>query len=84
MREQFSEAGTAALTFSFAGRKFQAVFANMAGMEASRYRVEKAYLAGEKDGALKRLLIRDGKAVLKRSEILSLPERGNKIMIELM
>ncbi len=84
MREQFGETGTAALTFSFAGRVFHAVFANMTGMDAGRYRVEKAYLTDAEDGALKRLPIRDGKAVLGRSEILSLPVRGNKIMIELM
>ncbi len=84
VREQFGEAGTAALTFPFAGREFQVIFANMTGVDFGQYRVEKACLAGPGAGKLRRLAVRDGKVVLERSEILSLPERGYKIMIELM
>lgn len=82
--EQFDEAGTASLTFPFAGRGFHAVFTNMTRKDLGRYRVEKAYLTGAEDGTERRLSVCGGRAVLKRSEILSLPSQGNKIMIELM
>ena len=84
VREQFGKRGTAGLELTFAGKQFQVTFANLTGGDFGEYRLGKAYLSGNDAAQMRRLEIRDGKAVLERSVIEELPETGNAIMIELM
>ncbi len=84
VREQFNERGTAAITLPFAGKELHVTFANIAGKDYGQYKVEKAYLTVPEHTQMRRLSVKDGKAVLEREAILRLPDRGTKIVIELM
>ena len=84
VQEQFDETGIAAITLRFAGKEFHVIFANMTGADFGQYQIEKAYLVTSRDTSMRRLPICGGKVTLEQREVLSLPERGNKITIELM
>ena len=84
VREQFGKRGTASVELSFAGKQFRVTFANLTGGDFGEYRLGKAYLSRSDAARMHRLELTDGKAVLERSTIQTLPETGNAIMIELM
>lgn len=84
VREQFDEAGTASVSFSFAGKQFQATFVNPAGKDYGEYRIAKAYLDGQTSRQLLRIPVSEGTAILRRQEILALPEKDNRMTIELI
>ena len=84
VREQFDGTGTAAIDFSFAGKRFHTAIVNPAGKDFGEYHIGKAYLSGLSPSAIRRIPVADGKAVLSRKVIDRLPESGNYIMVELI
>ena len=84
VREQFDTSGIAAIDLPFAGREFRVTVANVSRREAGQYRVGKAYLLHPNSPQMVKLPVLDGKAVLRREEILRLPRQGNALTIELM
>ena len=84
VREQFDRNGQAAITFSFAEKQFHVAIMNMTGKDFGEYHVVKAYLTGLTPSLMQKLDITDGKVVLSRSTILSLPQTGNTVTIELI
>lgn len=84
VREQFDEAGRAAVDFCFAEKQFCAVFACPAGRDPDGCRVFKAYLRGASPAENRDIPVENGRAVLSRALLCGLPEAGNTMMIELM
>ena len=84
VRDQFDASGAAIVDLPFAGREFRVTIVNVSGKEFGQYHVAKAYLAGPDHREMQKLAVIDGKAVLRREDILRLPERGNTLTIELM
>ena len=84
VREQFDEAGTASVSFSFAGKQFQVTFVNPAGKDHGEYRIARAYLDGQVSRHPLRIPVSEGTAILRREEILALPEKNNRMTIELI
>ena len=83
VREQFDADGTAAISLSFAGKKFQITVVNPAHKDCNEYRIAKARLTVPASGQTRELPVSDGRAVLCREEILRLPEEGSQIVVEL-
>ncbi len=84
VREQFDASGTASIDLSFAGKQLCIVFNDPSRGDFGEYRVGKAYLARPDSPQVHELTVSDGKAALDRGDILSLPERGTTIMVELL
>ena len=76
---QFDEEGKASLRLNFAGKSFCITFSDPEKKEYGEYRITKAVV--EKDGT--GLTVKDGKAVLKRSEIGRLSDEEIRINVEL-
>ena len=83
VREQFDADGTAAISLSFAGKKFQITVVNPAHKDCNEYCIATARLTVPASGQTRELPVSDGRAVLRREEILHLPEEGNQIVVEL-
>jgi len=84
VKEQFDPSGTASIQLPFAGKSFRVVFANITKGDFGEYKIGKAYLVTPDSPQIHKLTVEGGKAVLKRGDILSLPEQGAAIMIELL
>lgn len=84
VREQFGPDRAAAIDLPFAGKEFRVAVSNPSGKEFGQYRVGRASLSGPALGQAQNVPIVDGRAVLRREELLRLPERGNVLQIELM
>ena len=82
--EQFDSEGIASIELPFAGKRFRIVFANLTKGDFGSYQVGKAYLTAPGLLQIHRLAIADGKAVLNRDEIHSLPEQESTIVVELL
>lgn len=77
MAKQFDEKGTAGISMTFAGKKFEITYINRSAKEYGNYAVVKA----EADG--KSILDENGRAVLKLEEIEKMNNEDHKIVIEL-
>lgn len=77
MAKQFDEKGTAGISMTFAGKKFEITYINRSVKEYGNYAVVKA----EADG--KSILDENGRAVLKLEEIEKMNNEDHKIVIEL-
>ena len=77
MAKQFDEKGTAGISMTFAGKKFEITYINRSVKEYGNYAVVKA----EADG--KSILDENGRAVLKLEEIEKMNNEDHKIIIEL-
>lgn len=77
MAKQFDEKGTAGISMTFAGKKFEITYINRSAKEYGNYAVVKA----EADG--KSILDENGRAVLKLEEIEKMNNENHKIVIEL-
>lgn len=84
VREQFDEAGTTSISFTFAGRQFQVTVINLMGKDYGEYRNAKSYLVDQESQQLHQIPVSEGKATLRREEILRLPDGVNQIAVELM
>ena len=84
VREQFNEAGAAALELCFAGKAFRVTFVNLSGKDYGQYQVTKAYLTAPDSPQMRRLPVSAGQAVLDRVLLAELPAEGNQIAVELM
>lgn len=84
MREQFGPDRTAAIDLPFAGKEFHVAVSNSSGKEYGQYCIDKAYLFSPAYEQARDVPIVDGRAVLRREELLRLPERGNVLTVELM
>lgn len=84
VREQFNPSGTASIELPFAGKRFRIVIINLTKEDFGSYRVGKAYFVTPDSPQLHKLVVVDGKAVLNRCDIHSLPEQGTTIMVELL
>ena len=84
MGEQFDAVGKASVSFLFAGKRFCVTYVSLAGRDYGEYRVEKALLTVSDSPRMQRLPILRGKALLTREELLTLPELGNEITVELI
>ncbi len=84
VREQFDGTGTAAIDFSFAGKRFHTAIVNLTGKDFGEYHIGKACLSGLSPSVIRRIPAEDGRAVLSRDLVQALPENGNTIMIELI
>lgn len=77
MAQQFDEKGTAGISMTFAGKKFEIIYINRSAKEYGNYAVVKA----EADG--KNILDENGRAVLKLEEIEKINNEVHKIVVEL-
>lgn len=77
MAKQFDEKGTAGISMTFAGKKFEITYINRSAKEYGNYAVVKA----EADG--KSILDENGRAVLKLEEIEKMNNEDHKIVVEL-
>jgi len=84
VREQFNSSGMASVELFFAGKQFRVVFANLNNVDFGSYQMSKAYLVIQNSPQIQKIPVTDGRAVLNRGDILSLPERGTTIMAELL
>ena len=84
VREQFGPDRAAAIDLPFAGREFRVVVSNPSGKEFGQYHIAKAYLSSPAYEQARDVPIVDGRAVLRREELLRLPEQGNVLRVELM
>lgn len=84
VREQFGPDRTAAIDLPFAGKEFHIVVSNPSGKEFGQYRITKAYLLSPAYEQARDVPIVDGRTVLRREELLRLPEQGNVLKVELM
>ena len=84
VREQFGETGTAALTLSFAGKRFQVTIVNLNRKDCGEYRLEKAYLTTADGPQMRRLPVAEGRVLLDRALLDRLPVTENQITVELM
>ena len=83
-REQFDRDGIAAIDLPFAGKEFRVAVSNPSGKEFGQYRITKAYLSSPAHEQARNVPVVDGRAVLRREELLRLPEQGNVLKVELM
>lgn len=77
MAQQFDEKGTAGISMTFAGKKFEITYINRSVKEYGNYAVVRA----EADG--KSILDENGRAVLKLEEIEKMNNEVHKIVVEL-
>ncbi len=84
VREQFDETGRASLVLPFAGKNFRIVIANPADRDPETCHVGKAYLGDPVSQQIRPVPVVDGKAVLSRAEIESLPDGEQQIVVELL
>ncbi len=84
VREQFDENGEARLELTFAGRDFGICYRNLTGRDYGAYRIAGASLA--QAGSLTQVQpeIKEGRVLLRRRQLLSLPDGKLEIEADLM
>ena len=83
VREQFGPDRAAAIRLSFAGKEFRVAVFNPSGLEFGQYRIARAYLLSPAYEQARDVPAAGGRAVLRREELLHLPEQGNTLQVEL-
>lgn len=82
MAEQFDRDGKVSADLCFGGRKFTVQIQNLSGGGQKDFRVNRAFLSAPSTQL--QLPVEDGRAVLCREKLNTLPEEGNIITVELI
>ena len=84
LKEQFDASGKAGIELVFAARQLCLTFIDLTGRDDGVYPIKNACLVSAGLESILPLPLRDGRLVIDRETILSLPAVGNGIVIELM
>lgn len=84
LKEQFDASGKAGIELVFAARQLCLTFIDLTGRDDGVYPIKNACLVSAGLDSILPLPLRDGRLVIDRKTILSLPAVGNGIVIELM